>query len=63
MKTKYIKLLVKITASIIVLIFAISIIKSKNNKAIQTSSSLVDITSELSNKKIGWGIKRNNNHD
>ena len=35
----------------------ISLNKNSNNNAITTSGSI------LSNKKIGWGIKRNNNHE
>lgn len=32
------------------------------NQVIQTSSTIQNIDG-LSNKKIGWGIKRNDNHD
>lgn len=46
---------------IIIAIFVAIFIMCKNtdrNKTIQTSSGEV-----LSNKKIGWGIKRNDNHE
>ena len=46
-------------ACILVFIFTFSIIQSNQEKqAVQTSSSTT-----LSNQKIGWGIKRADNHD
>lgn len=39
-------------------IFSLSMIQMKNQNDIDTSSS-----NNLSNKKIGWGIKRNDNHE
>ena len=49
-----------IIIAIIIVILAMSIIIAKslmtNNETIETSNT------NLSNKKIGWGIKRNNNH-
>ena len=43
---------------VIVGIFSLSNIKAKNEENINTSN-----ISSISNKKIGWGIKRNNNHE
>lgn len=44
---------------LIILIFAVSIVNmEKKTNTIQTSANL----ETLSNKKIGWGIKRNDNH-
>ena len=52
---KYILIVISIS---LVIIFSISLIKSKQTKSIvQTSSQ-----QNLSNKKIGWGIKREDNH-
>lgn len=46
---------------IVIAIFTFSIITTSTNQtAIQTSSQSID---SLSNKKIGWGIKRNDNHE
>ena len=48
---------------VILLLFTMSIAKSGQNKenTVQTNAALQEIES-LSNKKIGWGIKRSNNH-
>ena len=50
-----------ITIAIIITILSICTITAKtqitNNETIETSNS------ELSNKKIGWGIKRNDSHE
>ena len=50
-----------IVIAIIIVILAMSIIIAKslmiNNETIETSNT------NLSNKKIGWGIKRNDNHE
>lgn len=56
MKTKTIMI---IASFVTIIIVALAIIGSKNpDKTIETSSGEV-----LSNKKIGWGIKRNDNHN
>lgn len=54
------KKVLSIMALVIIAIIAIVIVFGKQdvNKTIQTSSG-----ETLSNKKIGWGIKRNNNHE
>ncbi len=44
---------------LIILIFSLSII----SMSINSTEILASATTELSNKKIGWGIKRNNNHE
>lgn len=62
MKIKSVNSILAITLGIITLIFTVSIINSKDD-VIQTNASVVTTTSELSNKKIGWGIKRNDNHE
>ena len=56
------KKLIAIGTSVFLLIFVFTIIKSNN---IDFSSSLlaVNATSELSNKKVCWGIKRAENHE
>lgn len=56
MKKKNLFILAIITIAIIGVILILC--HQNNNKTIQTSSGEV-----LSNKKIGWGIKRNNNHE
>ena len=56
MKTKTIIIIASLVTIIIVVL---AIIGSKNpDKTIETSSG-----ETLSNKKIGWGIKRNDNHN
>lgn len=56
MKTKTIIIIASLVTIIIV---ALAIIGNKNSdKTIETSSGEI-----LSNKKIGWGIKRNDNHN
>ena len=45
--------------ALIILIFSLSII----SMSINSTEILASATTELSNKKIGWGIKRNNNHE
>lgn len=42
----------------LIFIFTFSVIQSNGNKEAITTN-----TSTISNKKIGWGIKRNDNHD
>ena len=53
------KSVIIIIAIVIILLLSIIIINfvTKNNETIETSST------NLSNKKIEWGIKRNNNHE
>ena len=54
------KKIIYIALILIIGMFAFSVIslnKDSNNNAISTSSSI------LSNKKIGWGIKRSENHE
>lgn len=43
---------------LIIAIFSLSIVQMKNQEGINTSTS-----NGVSNKKIGWGIKRNDNHE
>ncbi len=52
--SKIVKVLV-----LLLIIFSISIINMKNNK----EKSILTSSQGLSNEKIGWGIKRNNNHE
>ncbi len=56
LKNKYI---IASGMALIVFIFTFSIILLDNNKVVTTSNSNI----ELSSKKIGWGIKRNDNHE
>lgn len=52
-------------ASIVaILLFALTVTKAEKEKSgiIQTNSNIQEIEG-LSNKKIGWGIKRNDNHE
>lgn len=43
---------------LVIAIFSLSVINSNNEKnSIKTNSGV------MSNKKIGWGIKRNNKHE
>lgn len=59
MKTKSVSSIILTALSIITILFVASIINSKDN----TITASATIASEpLSNKKIGWGIKRNDNH-
>lgn len=62
MKIKSVRSIIAITLGIITIIFTVSIINSKDIKTMQTSGVVVNESSDLSNKKIGWGIKRNDNH-
>ena len=54
MKNNMIKKISMTLLIVIVLIF--TILDMSNERAIKTNS-------QLNNKKIGWGIKRNDNHD
>ena len=56
MKNKQ-KVVTYISFILLMIVFTISII-SFNDKTIQTSA-----TTSISDKKIGWGIKRSNNHE
>ena len=42
---------------LILMIFSLSVISGKTDKTVLTNSEI------NSNKKIGWGIKRNDNHE
>ena len=59
---KSINSILAIALGVITIIFTVSIINSKDD-TIQANASIVNTTGELSNKKIGWGIKRNDNHE
>lgn len=63
MKIKSVRSIIAITLGIITIVFTVSIINSKDIKTMQTSGVVVNENSDLSNKKIGWGIKRNDNHE
>lgn len=62
-KKKIYKHIVYTLSIVIVLLFTISIAKAGQNKGntVPTNASLQEIEG-LSNKKIGWGIKRSDNH-
>ncbi len=55
MNKKYVYIILAIIAMLVIFIF---INNSENRETLQTSSGEV-----LSNKKIGWGIKRNDKHE
>jgi peptidoglycan-N-acetylmuramic acid deacetylase len=59
MKVKKVKKKLKILslAILVIVIFSLSIVNVNDTTTIETS------TENLSNKKIGWGIKRNDNHE
>ena len=63
MKIKSVNSILAIALGVITIIFTFSIINSKDINTIQTSAVVVNETTELSNKKIGWGIKRNDKHE
>ena len=63
MKIKSVRSIIAVALGIITIIFTVSIINSKDMKTVQTSGVAVNESSDLSNKKIGWGIKRNDNHE
>lgn len=44
-------------------VFTFCLLQSKKEIVIQTSTDAIDSISQMSNKKIGWGIKRNDNHE
>ena len=58
MKVKNIKLIIGIV--LVVIVVAITITNNMENKKVITTSGA---TTEVSNKKIGWGIKRKNNNE
>ena len=60
MKIKSINSIFALTLGIVTILFTISIINSKDKNIVQTSTTIVN---DISNKKIGWGIKRNDNHN
>ena len=58
MNSKF-KIFIYVIIAIFLILVSIKIANNKSNKlTVQTSSSAA-----LSNTKIGWGIKRNNNHN
>lgn len=57
MKKNKIKLNVIIISVLVIAVFSISVVSSKQENVIET------VASASSNKTIGWGIKRNNNHE
>lgn len=57
MKKNKIKLNVIILSILVIAVFSFSVVSSKQENVIETSGSASD------NKTIGWGIKRNNNHE
>ena len=59
MNKKNIKIITTVTVIVLVLTVTIIQIGEKN----KTKEATVTSTSALSNKKIGWGIKRNDNHE
>ena len=59
MNKKNIKIIITVTAIVLVLTVIMIQIGEKN----KTKEATVTSTSALSNKKIGWGIKRNDNHE
>lgn len=61
MNSKKINSILAVVLGVITIIFTISIINSKDSKVV-TASAVATNSSELSNKKIGWGIKRSDNH-
>ncbi len=63
MKIKSINSILTIALGIITIIFTVSIINSKDIETVQVNADVVDESTNLSNKKIGWGIKRNDNHE
>mgnify|MGYP004486583525 CR=1 FL=1 len=63
MKIKSINSLLAIALGVITIVFTVSIINSKDDKILQTNATVVNESAQLSNKKIGWGIKRNDNHE
>lgn len=63
-KKKAYKHIIYMASIVAILLFALTVTKAEKEKSgiIQTSSNIQEIEG-LSNKKIGWGIKRNDNHE
>ena len=63
-KKKAYKHIIYIASIVAILLFALTVTKAEKEKSgiIQTNSNIQEIEG-LSNKKIGWGIKRNDNHE
>lgn len=55
------KIITIISCTMIVLMFSLCVINTNNN--ISNKSILTNSNVSLSNKKIGWGIKRSDNHE
>ena len=55
------KIITILSCSVIIIMFSICVINTNNNMSNQTV--LTSSIQGLSNKKIGWGIKRNDNHN
>lgn len=62
MSSKKINSILAIFLGVVTIIFTISIINFNDKKTVLANATVVN-GSELSNKKIGWGIKRNDNHN
>ncbi len=62
MKVKNINSILAILLGIVTIVFTVSIINSKDINTLQASATVANETAQLDNKKIGWGIKRNDNH-
>ena len=62
MSKKNMRSIIAITLGVITIIFTVSILNSKNIETLQTTATVATDDTNLSNKKIGWGIKRNDNH-
>ena len=62
MKIKNINSILAILLGIVTIIFTVSIINSKDVNTLQVNANVTNEGTQLSNKKIGWGIKRNDNH-
>ena len=63
-KKKAYKHIIYMASIVAILLFALTVTKAEKEKSgiIQTNSNIQEIEG-LSNKKIGWGIKRNANHE
>lgn len=63
-KKKAYKHIIYMASIVAILLFALTVTKAEKEKSgiIQTNSDIQEIEG-LSNKKIGWGIKRNDNHE
>lgn len=63
-KKKAYKHIIYMASIVAILLFVLTVTKAEKEKSgiIQTNSNIQEIEG-LSNKKIGWGIKRNDNHE